>query len=460
MKLDRQWWVQEIINDNTSHRIGVHAGYNSGKTFGAWDIVLDRMKSSPRVKTWCWTEPIYKLIKSIAIPKFEDVAQFYGLKEKRDYNILKGDTLYIDFPKRKQRILLFSCEKPDNLVGFDAMFCVRDEAGLCKKESRQRLGSRLRDTKGAYRPQLLDVGTPEGITDFADQYDETQEGWHEQDIRDYIKIIENHKTGLDTIMRSFRVMTMDNKYATAEYVNSIYTDYGFNENYIRSYIYGFFTPFVEGLACPSFNPKIHILEQEIKPDPYKPICLTFDFNANPVSWLAIQEHSVEVALREFEKGHVILDESEIGYGLLQDSLTEFEVKFPPALFGNTEILIYGDRSGYAGHHQAAVDAYKDIKQELDKRGYKYVTIKAPRAVTSEATAIEATNKIFYDNKLWINPHCKQIVKSLLSVVLKDNERKILKPTKDTITHKYDALKYWVCHHVFGVMKGNIFSYNL
>lgn len=461
-QIARQWWVKEIMKDNTSNRLGVRSGYGSGKSVGAWQIMLQRMKSSPNVKQWCFTEPIYKLIKTIAIPKFEFVANSFGLLPKKDYRILRGDHLVIEFPKRNQQIFLMSCEKPENLVGFDAMFCVRDEAGLCKKESRERLASRLRDNNGAYIPQLLDVGTPEGINDFAEQYDnDSQDGWEEYAERDYIKVVTNPITKLDMIYRSFRVTTYDNeRFVGMDYINSLYADYGYNQNFIRSYIYGFFTPFATGLACPNFNPKIHVLDERVEADPFKPIYMSFDFNANPVSWLVFQEYKEEIAYREFRNDFIVLDESELDYGFLRDSLTEFESKYPVSVFGETEIFIYGDRSGYAAHHQAAMDAYKEIQQELYKRGYKYVIIKAPRQVTAEATAIEAANKVFFDNRVKLNPRLRQLTKSLMSVVVKTNERKIDKPAKDTITHKYDAFKYFICHRIFKTTNSKNLSYNI
>lgn len=457
------WWGDAIMRDNTSSRIGVHAGYGASKSTTSWQIMLQRMMACPNVKYFCWTEPVYKLIKTIAVPKFKFIADdCYGLKEGRDYKISLGDTFYIDLLPTKQRIFLFSCEKPENIVGFDTNFIVQDEAGLCKKEARQRMGSRLRDNRGFYKPQLLQVGTPEGITDFAEVYDESKYEWVENQTfkgRDYTRQEYESRTGISIQYRTMRVTTFDNPYMDAEYIAGIFSDYGFNENYIRSYVYGFFTPFAEGLACPSYNPKLHDLPERKEADPYRDLHLMFDFNANPISWITAQMHPMEIAYQEFEDRYVIHDESELNYGMIPDSMIEFCVKYPVDRYQHTKIIVDGDRSGYQTSHLSRFNSYETIKDELTKLGYKNVHINASRKVIMESDSIEAINKFFYENKGYLNPALKQLKQSLQSVTLKPNERKLLKTSKDTITHKFDAIKYWVFNHIYSNNSKGIKGFN-
>ena len=131
---------------------------------------------------------------------------------------------------------------------------------------------------------------------------------------------------------------------------------------------------------------------------------------------------------------------------IKDSCIEFSIRLPVERFRNTQINIYGDRTGHSHSHKYnRIDKtdYDAIKEELYHLGYKNIEVCAHRGVVPEAESIDAVDKLFFNNLLFIDPYnAPKLKESLIKTELRPGERKILKVQGDDWTHWFDALKYF------------------
>jgi hypothetical protein len=436
LKIKIPKWALNVLQDEVSSEIAVTGGYGSSKTFNGWIILLLKMLKYPKCKTGVFTEPVHHLIQSVAIKTFEEVVTLYfNWQEGIDYKINRSSPAVITIKRTGQQILLLSTENPARLVGFKAGFILMDEAGSCKKEARERLIARLRDAN-VKKCQLILPSTPEGINYYAEIYDsDTLPGW--ENLTDTDHIHKKETTNGLYQKRRIRIKTADNRHLPPNYVEQIQETYGHNPNYIKSYLYGIFAPFGEGLAVANYNPKIHELIDKKEFNPNDTLYLTWDWNANPMSWICLSCN----LNYDKRKEYIIYDESELGYSQIPDACLEFKVKFPVEIYGKTDIFIDGDPAGFNESHKTKINDFKAVEKALLDLGYSNVYIQATSSKMREVDTLDALNKCFYENRIFLNPNLKQLKRSLMMTKLKANERKIDKPAKEDWTHKIDALKY-------------------
>lgn len=438
--LSLSWWLAEAIKDNKSSQMCVTGGYGSQKSYSGWQWLLERVRQNPDCPTFFNTQPVHHLIRSASIKTFEAIADTYRLKEGKDYSINRSSPAFIKLHnKKEQEILLLSVDNPDVLVAFSSGFGLADEIALCKEEAYRKLPARNRYNLGNGKiNQILYTTTPEGLGWFSDIWNsDVLDGWDRSRSRDHIKTYIEAYTKQTMQIRRFRALTKENPFNPPEYIANLYDTYAHNPNMVKSYLDGYFAPFATGLAVPNYNPALHDLRDEVKADPKNTLLMSWDWNSNPVSWVALT-----TAKNEFRKTEYILhEESSLGYSLIDDACLEFAVKFPVVDYGGTEILIYGDPAGFNKSWKTPLNDFAKVKSVLNKLGYKNVHIKAVHRPIPETETLDAINRAFYDNCVFINNHCIEIKKSLMQTKLKDNERKIDKPSGEKHTHKLDALKY-------------------
>lgn len=443
-------WVCHALDDYKSSLIAVTGGLGSSKSFGSWQWLYDRLVEFPDCKRAFYTEPAYHLIKSVAITTFEKFAESIGLKEGKHYKINRSAPQVIElFSKgNTQEILLRTCQNPEMIIGFNTGFGVMDEAASCKSDALSRLIARNRMQFNSI-PQILCPTTPEGINWFAERFDsDTLADWKSIDdkVDVFLQLIDDQ----ELITKRIKVHTEDNaRFLPAGYIANLKQTYGHNQNYLKSYLYGIFAPFSEGLAVENYNPRIHDLVEEKLPNPNETIFLTWDWNAKPLSWIAVDAEYNEYKEMEY----TCLAESELNYSQIEDCCIEFSVKFNPIRFQDTEIQIDGDPSGFNDSHKSRFNDFERVKDQLIKLGFKNVRIQATNRKMREIDTLDALNKVFFENRLFLNK-LKELKRSLMMTQLKKNERKIDKPASEDWTHKVDALKYLICRlELEGIKRG-------
>lgn len=463
-------WADHLLSDVTSDIICVTAGYGSAKTYTSTMFLHDRIIYNPR--TDCiWTEPTYRLIKDVAMGAFLDMYKSIGMLENVHFRVIKSTSgLAIRYPWGN-RIHFLSADNPNSIVAYSNISaCVGDEAGLCDKSLLKTLRERAR-AKKAVKTQVLIPSTPEGMNWLADEFDsDTQEGWISRKIqygevsikRVQVKSITHPSKFITITKKRIRAETISNAHNLSEgYIENLYESYKHNQNFIDSYLLGYFRPFSEGLAYSNFKAILHKVKN-IDPDPQKIMYLSWDFNIKPV-WILAQKERIEnvnfYKNADFTNSYTppdgkgsaydlltVIDNGNSGNEYLVDCLVDFAYKYPVEKYGKTPIHIFGDMSGHAGSHKVekGQSDYKVIKAKLNKLGYQHIVIMASVSNPLERHSVNAVQNAFYHNMLNICERCDMVLKSISRTSWKKGEQnKLDKPSGDTWTHPTDALKYLV-----------------
>lgn len=440
LELTQAWWVGEAIEDRISSVIACTAGLGSGKTHGGIQWHDDRVRQNKESNFSAIMEPTYQKVMDTAIPTYQKVLQELGRSEGRHYKIIKSPhpkLVYLDQPIHHE-VHFLSAENPDRIAGVEYSHALEDEAGVNDVKSRQNLRTRLfRDPK-AVAPQFMVIGAPQGINAFADEFDsETLEGWNTTHSRDHFK--DEMHDGILIRKRRFIIHTDDNPFKNPIYIAQLMSTYGYNPMLIQSYRFGRFCPLSERAAFSNYMPQKHDIEG-FEPDPYLDIILKWDFNFNPLAWVASQGFVRDYPQRH--KTYVALHEANEGAHNLDDACVEFAFKFPPERFRETPIYVYGDRSGHSDSHKINGSDFDNVKQYLNNLGFRHVFIKATKSVVPEAASVEALNKMFFNGSYLVHKRCKMLRRGLLATQWQDRARKLEKPDGETHTHHPDAVKYW------------------
>jgi len=425
-------FVQLALGNSTARDLAVTAGLGAGKTHGLCQWHYSLVTINRGCKYSVFIEPIYRLIKTAAIPTYTKVLNQCGLREGIHYDIVSSGTPAIRF-KNGHEVLFISAERPDMLVAIEFSHGAMDEAGSCKPESFDKFQDRVRDANSK-RLQRFFGGVPTGLNHYSDKFDsDVLEGWK--------AITAKHHQTLNGRMARYKLSTDENPFIPASYCDDLKERYSSNPNAMKSFFYGEFAPLFEGLAIPSYNPGVHDID-DLMPDAHREIDLTFDFNNSPMSWVALSMVSFEDAEGERKSRYVAHDCAKMGYGKLRDAVIEFAARFPVGKYGKTEINIFGDRTGFSQSHKVELTDFQQIKNILGSLGYENVFIRATETLMLESDTLEALDRLFQENLILLCKAATNLKRSLIMSQLIPGQRKILKPAGETHTHWLDALKYW------------------
>ena len=440
LETTQAWWVAEAIDDYQSSVIACTAGMGSGKTDGGSDWLLDCVDVNYECPFYAFMEPTYQKVMDTAIPTMQRVLQRYGRAEDWHYKVIKSPHPKIIFKdiRWNPEVHFISAEKPDRIAAVQYTCALEDEAGVNKVAARRNLRTRLYRQSNARKQQFMVMGAPQGINAFAEEFDsETLDGWDTSHSRDHI--LRREVEGVIVQKRRFIIHTDDNPFVPRQYIIELQDTYGHNPMLIQSYRFGRFCPLSERAAFSNYMPQKHDVEG-FEPDPYLDIILKWDFNFNPLAWVASQGFVRDYPQRH--KTYVALHEANEGAHNLDDACVEFAFKFPPERFGETPIYVYGDRSGHSDSHKINGSDFDNVKQYLNNLGFRHVFIKATKSVVPEAASVEALNKMFFNGSYLVHKRCKMLRRGLLATQWQDRARKLEKPDGETHTHHPDAVKYW------------------
>ena len=414
-------WVIQAIRDTTSHTIGVVGGLGSGKSHGAKQWLYDRMALNWRAERCWYVINTHRLIESAVIPSFRKVLQQIGFQEGVHFRIKESAPAQIVMCTG-QVVDLLSAQRPQDFVAAEIHTAVIDEAGSLKREVYEGVMTRLRDV-AAQSIQCMVVGAPQGVDNwFADLFN-----------RPYTAIQRDN-------MRIHRISTVQNqKYLPAHYIESLRRTYGHNPQMLESYLKGYFVPFYVGNAFANFSEDDLIDFDVMQFNPARPLDMCWDFNRLPLAWVVGQVLPIEHGLSRKER-FVVSGESDGTSSQLEEGIGEFILMFPPDRYRDTEINLYGDRSGHSGSHKTPDSDYEKIQAEL-KKYYNSVNVIAVRRVIPQVDSVESTNRAFSYSQILISRKNVNLIKSLRGTRWQEGKRELFKPANDKITHWADALKY-------------------
>lgn len=428
----RQWWVQDAIDDLTSDSFGVSAGLGSGKTHGATDWHHDRVLLNGESPFSAFVMPIYQKIHDAAIPTFKKLYDSLGYTETVHYKVLKAPFPKIYFPSSGQEIHFISASRPDKIVAVEYSHATTSESGDYQREALDLVQTRVRCPK-AVALQVMNEGAPQGVegNPFADKYDDKRStDWKEIESRLYFNAREN--------IKRYRLTTYDNPFLPPGYVERLLKVYRDRPAYVQAYVHGHFVPLVEGNCYSGYSTAYDI--DDMTAVPFADIHLTWDFNANPLAWVALQKLNFE----EYEyrvQRWIAQHESSGESNQLKTAVLEFALKYDPKIFAKTPIILSGDSTGHHASHKTPLSDYDQIKALLNELGFQVVIVDAIKSNPPEHISVEAVNEWFRKDKLYICKRCVNLRRSLIMTRYKDGQKKIDKPAGENWTHWSDALKY-------------------
>ena len=441
-RVEIAWWVGRAYRDRLTSFFATTAGLGSGKTHGAvqWHHLL--AMQNYKAEFSAFSEPTYQKIHDSAIPKFRKVLKEFGLHEGLHYRVYKSPYPILKYKclPKPHEVHFLSADNPEMVVAVEYSHATQDESGSVTREFTNNLASRLRDTR-ADRRQFLQVGAPQGLTSFADDFDsDMQDGWNKTHPRSHW--IQKEIEGVIVQRRRFKVWSDDNAHNLPPgYIQTyIQGPFGHNVNLIKAYRYGEFCLLTEGCCYTNYLPARHDIE-DMEPDAYREILVWMDFNVAPLAWTAGQIVPFE-SFRGMGFKAVAMHEANEGAQQLDDAAVEFASKIPPSKYGNTVIAIYGDRTGHAKSHKIHGSDFENFQRYLMALGFKNVEIRASRIVAPEASSVDALNKLFAHDLFMVGKRCNNLRRSLSATAWKKGTRKIDKPQGETWTHPADGVKYW------------------
>lgn len=442
-------WVRAAINDKQTRIFAATGGLGSGKTHGGAQWFINRCLVNHESQKSAIFAPVHRLLKSAIVPNIQKALHELEFSEGSDYRILGGGGAKIKLKFSGQEIYLITLRDPNMVVADEFSHTWIDEAAATKEGSLSKVRDRTRDPKAVIN-QTLVTGAPQGVTGwFAENFDsDTVPGWQERAQLDYVNTVEK--------FRRFILETEKNPNIPRSYVEDLKRQYRHNQNHIRLWLMGRFAPLSEGLVFSNYSQPVHDVP-DIDPHPKRDIVLTWDFNAAPVSWVALQLFRFETD-RGKRWNWTALHNADSGSGDLDEACIEFSKKFPKQEFSETRIIIYGDRTGHGKSHKIKGSDYDNIRRYLNQLGYKHVEIRAARALALTSDTVQALQRLFLENLIAVCKRCQVLRTSLLSTAYKKGTRDIDKPAGETWTHAVEALKYFAWQetlHFDGTLKQTI-----
>lgn len=413
-------WVKLALKDSF-HDVFINTGgLGSGKTTGTGlGFLYNMIVENPSVPYWWAIAPTHTKCEDVLLPSIVFVLQhFFKWSPDFHYKIYKGKPHKIYFFKTKQTLYLHSGDRPELMIGSTIGGFWITEGATVTREVFTRAQERARD-KRAKRIIAWVEGVFEG------------EGWY----ADEFNFIGSDK---ERKYRRFVLHTDDNLHNLApNYIQILERAHAHDPVRLKSYRYGLYTPFKQGTAFTQYIESRNV--REVKPSPYLDIHLCYDFNYTPLCWSAWQVQQAELRGRRISQ-ECCVEESDLNQKGLFESAVHFGLKFPPEIYHETPIYIWGDRTGHAKSHKVQGSDFENLRKYL-QQSYKNVIIKAPRGVTPVRGRVEVCNKLFLYERAVIAPHCVNTRRSFNQTSWNKAGDDLEKKAGETLTHHSDGAGY-------------------
>lgn len=411
-------WVWDCIDDATEDRtFWITKGLGAGGTYGLgmWHYLKCLQNIESRF-SWA-IAPTFQQVADTLIPTFTEVfTNFFGLEEFRDFDIIQSGRPRIVLKRTRQEIHFKSANRPDRLVGPSISHISGTEVGLWPRMAYEKSSARLRCPR-AKSLQTMGEGTPEGFNWWQKEADLSNEIDEE---RNYRRVI---------------LHTSDNTFLKPGYVDRLIQTYEYDPAKLESYLYGRFVTFTKGSAYWEFHESRNVA-LDIRPSPFLPVRMCWDFGVSPLPWVAIQRQPVEKFGHRHHRFVALAEGTGKARGLM-DACAEFVSWFDPKEYGETPIEIDGGHDGYFGSYLSNSCAYDQILQYL-KKYYRRVSIVAARKAPDIKDRLERCNALFAYDLYVMAAWCRNLIHSHRMSSLKDGTWELEKKRGEDPTHFADA----------------------
>ena len=382
MKLSKP--QDEIFHTRERFRVVV-AGRRFGKTYLSTTELLRSAVKGRKKNVW-YVAPTYKAAKDIAWDMLKEQVPKSWIKKVNESDLsmrLKNGSI----------ISLRGAEKPDNLRGRALDFVVLDEFADMKPETWSEV---IRPSLSDRQGKALFIGTPKGRNHFYDLWAEDEDDW-----------------------ASFQYTTLEGENVEPSEVEAAKRDLDertFKQEYEAAFVN------YSGIIYYNFD---RLESVKTSAEEGNVLHVGMDFNLDPMSAV--------VATREGNSLHVT-DEIVI-YGSNTDEMVdELKVRYP-----DKKLVIYPDPA--SRQRKTSAGGRTDLSI-LQNAGFAVKVRERHTSVRDRINAVNARLKTTDDARhLFINPKCKQVIKSLERQTYKEGTSQ---PDKDSgFDHMNDALGYLV-----------------
>ena len=412
-------WVfecQQIAKPLVTHHIT--KGYGSGGTWGAtvWHAYQSLYVNQDFDES-IYIAPTYAQIETpVVITMFETLSRYFKLEQGKHYSMRWGRLPTLTFLNTNHKIRFISANNPERLIGINASHATGTEPGLWKSEVFERLTSRVR-LKGASNQKLFE-GTPEGMTAW-ERLANFEGKWR----KDHHRII---------------LPTEYNRHNLGEgWIEALIESLQHDEAKLLAYTEGVFTNFIKGDAFWNWRSKYidpHAIQTHLAP-----ICVCWDFNLAPLSWVVFQPTTQDISGFRRKIFPIVSEASGNSKGLTE-AIADFIYKFPPEIYQETEINIYGDCNGNNKNYRAEGSDYDEILKALRRR-YSNVNFRVKPSNPRVKARLERVNNLFIYDRIKVNPQCVRTIRAFEKTGLKQGTYDIEKPSKEDWTHFGEAVSY-------------------
>lgn len=397
---------QSVVDSDARFRVCI-----SGRRFGKTHLAireLCKFASQPNKTVW-YVAPSYRMAKQIVWDQLKE-----RLKQLRWIKRINESDLSIVLVNGT-KISLRGADNEDSMRGVGLAFCVLDEfSDIDPKAWYEVLRPTLSDTGG----HALFCGTPKGIGNWA--YD----------------LYQQEKIDVDN-WKSFQYTTVDGGQVPIEEIEQAKHDLDqrtFEQEYLASFITFKGTIYYNYTKDSVYKEDIAVLKEA------KHIYIGMDFNIDPMS---------ACIAAKTKQGLVVFDEITIHGSNTDEMVQEIKSRYP-----NRGITIFPDPASRQRKTSAAGRTDLSI---LVNAGFR--TLARPRhpAVRDRINAVNSAFKSADgEQKLWITPNCKNVIRSLSRQIYKEGTS--IPDNNENLSHMNDALGYMV-EYVYPITRNYINTNN-
>jgi hypothetical protein len=389
--------------NNVYRFIAMICGIRAGKTYSGAREAIRQAWNSKQNGVFGIVAPTFQMLKRTTWREFELAAKPLILRNNGSDKII---TL-----KNGREVHGFSADNPDRIRNATLCGFWLDEGRECKDGIWDVLLGRV-----------LSTGGKGFVTTSPNSFD-----WLHNIF------IENRKKGYGVL----RFSTYENENIPKEAIDELKSLY--DEKFAQQELMGEFVVF-EGAVYYTFNRTHNAGDLAFKIANYdrtKPLCLTCDFNVDPMAWVVAQVHHNN-GLQEIR----VIDELYLRNSNTMECCREFKNRYPNHTTG---LMLYGDATGQGRTSNSNRTNWQIIEQELAGYG---LTSKVRRSNPPERDRINTVNGLMCNSngqrRIQVNPQkCKHLIRDLEQVAYKEGSSQIDKTKDKHLTHISDALGYFI-----------------
>lgn len=436
LKVLSLWRGQKRLLANRTHPnliLSAGVGYGKSHVGARWHYM--RMLENPDSPRSAVFAPTYRLLKHINLSYYERfLTQELELIENVDFKVNRTD-LTIDFKHTKHRVHFISAENYKTVVAWEFSHAWIDEPGHMGEDFFIYLTERVRCTKATVLQKFF-TGVPQ--TESSQYFRMATTGDFES-TGSYHEHYPRYRFSKNTFI--MHASSYENRLLAQTYFDELKASYGWNKNLFLAHIYGLFVPITKN-ACYDFDRSTHV--RPTPADPQIPLIeLAWDFNPGQVTWIAMQNKFGPKG-----KEDRVIAECPSNARTTDEACAEFIKRFPPAVWQQHRIRVWGDASGYHPSTRGYSNDY-DIIASLIGKHFPSLTIDARHSNPAVVDRVMAVNRTLNKNSmlgqpstLVVDTSCKRLIESL-TITAWDGKGGIAKVQGDTWTHPADALGYCI-----------------